>query len=248
MAIENPIWNKLRTGEIDANDQQLFLSILLKGLVFNLNRDIKVRGVGVPHYILNTGDDINYLEIKGQDHSIEPLEVSNEDYMYSIIPRCMVQPAGLNILTDQLTSPYTHGNFEFEYDDTLYNFTAEFRRLPIKLSVTLKYILDNYTDSLQAIQQILTKCAFIKTFTFIYLGQTIKASYKIPDDYNTEMQMEFDGLAQDLKTRNIEVSLEVETNLPIIYPRTLCPSDAYVKGVLIEHIFGTEQKTHKHGI
>lgn len=246
MAIENPVWNKLRTGEIDANDQQLFVSILLKGLIYNLNRDIKVRDQLVPHFVLNTGDDILYLEVKGQDHSIEPTEVSNENFVYNTIPRCLVQPGGINILTDQLTSPYTRGNFVFEYEDVLYNFTSEFRRLPIKLSVTLKYVLDNFTDALQVTQQILTKHAFINTFNIVYLGQTIQASYKIPDDYSTEYQAEFDGLTQDEKTRKLNVELEIETNLPILYPRTLIPSDGYIKEMLVEHIIGTEQKIHKH--
>ena len=84
--IDNPLWSKLRTGEIDANNQSLFLSILIKGLIYNLNDKISVRGKYVPHYILNTGDDIMYLEVKGQDHSIEPLEVSNEDYIYTMVP------------------------------------------------------------------------------------------------------------------------------------------------------------------
>lgn len=243
--INNPLWNKLRTGEIDANDQQNFVSILLKGLIFNLNRDIMVRGIKIPHYIVNTGDDIMYLEVKGQDHSIEPQEVSNENFVYNIIPRCTIQPAGINILTDQLTSPYTRGTFTFEYDDTLYNFNAEFRRLPIKVDVSLNYLFDNFTDALQATQQILTKHAFINNFTIEYLGQVILATYKIPDDYSTECQVEFDGLSQDEKTRKLNFELEVETNLPIIYPDTIIPNDAYIKNMYLEHIFPQgDEKTH----
>src|SRR5574344_641679 len=118
--IDNPLWSKLRTGEIDANNQSLFLSILIKGLIYNLNDKISVRGKYVPHYILNTGDDIMYLEVKGQDHSIEPLEVSNEDFIYSQIPRCMVQPTGINVQMDQLSNPYSHGRFEVEHNDMVY--------------------------------------------------------------------------------------------------------------------------------
>lgn len=115
------IWNDVRKGVIDINNQDLFLGLLSKSFLYNINQKLSLRGIPVPHYILNTGDDIMYLEAKGQDHSIErpalpgqtPV-VSNENYVYSQIPRCMVQPAGLNIPGDQLTSPYSYGRFEFE--------------------------------------------------------------------------------------------------------------------------------------
>ena len=249
MAIENPLWNKLRTGEIDANEQQLFFSILLKGLVYNLNNTINVRNIAVPHYILNTGDDIMYLEVKGQNQAIEPREVSNEEFVYNTIPRCMVQPSGMNIPTDQLTNPYTTGSFEFEYDDTIYTFIAEYRRMPIKFNVSLKYVFDNYTDALQCTQQLITKLAFINPFKIIYLGQTIDCSYNIPADYNTEFMMEFDGLSEDDKTRKLNLDIEVDTNLPVIYPRTLMPADSYIKNTIAEHNFfnkGVLTEKHNH--
>lgn len=231
--IDNPLWSKLRTGEIDANNQSLFLSILIKGLIYNLNDKISVRGKYVPHYILNTGDDIMYLEVKGQDHSIEPLEVSNEDYIYSMVPRCLVQPGSVDILTDQLTSPYTRGAFTFDYDDTLYTFSAEYRRLPIKIGVSLKYVLDSLTDAFQVIQQTFVQHAFISKFNITYLGQTIGVTYKIPDNHEVESMIEFDGVTLEDKNRKISMDLEVETNIPIIDKDTIIPSDAYVKGFVL---------------
>lgn len=238
------LWSKLRKGEVDANDQQLFLSTVLKGLIYNLNNKIKIRNQYIPHYIVNTGDDILYLEVKGQDHSKEPLEITNEDFIYTTIPRCVVSPGSIDILTDQLTSPYSRGNFTLEYDDSLYSFNSEFRRVPIKLSISLKYVLDNFTDSLQLVQQVVSNCAFINNFNIEYLGRTIQVSYSIPTEYGTEHSIEFDGLTADSKTHNLEINIDIETNFPMIYQQTIIPCDAYIRNFRQDHIIGGDHERH----
>ena len=226
---EREIIYNIRKGAIDVNNQQLFLSILLKGLIWNLNQYVKVRGIQVPHFIINTGDDIMYLEVKGQDHSIEPGEISNENFVYNTIPRCMVSPEGLNIPTDELSSPYSNGMFQYDDGNNIYSYTAEFRRMPLEVTVGLKYYFDSYTDSLEAIQQILTHCAFINIFDIQYLGQTIRSSYKVADSYESQFQVEFDGLSQDNKSRLVEFDISIDTNMPIIYPKTAILGDMFVK-------------------
>lgn len=223
------LWEKLRCREIDINNQYLFFSIVAKGFIYKLNQNLKLRGICIPHYILNTGDDIMYLEVKGQDHSVEPLNVSNENFVYSQIPRCMVQPTGITIQTDQLTNPYSYGIFQIEYEDMIYGFRSEFRRIPVTYGFTLKYYLDNFTDSLDVIQQIIANLSFINLFKVIYLGQQIDCSYNIPDDYQTEYMMEFDGITTDSKYRTVTLNMEVSTNFPIIYNETIIPADAYIK-------------------
>lgn len=229
---EKDIIYKIRKGEIDVNNQQLFLSLLIKGLVWNLNQHIKIRDIGVPHFIINTGDDIMYLEVKGQDHSIEPLEVSNENFVYNTVPRCLVTPEGITIPTDDLSSPYSNGMFQYESGDDIYSYTAEFRRLPMEVSVSLKYYFDSYTDSLEGIQRILTHCAFINLFDIQYLGQTIRSSYQISDQYESQYQVEFDGLSQDNKYRVVETDITIDTNMPIIYPKTAILGDRFVKTMI----------------
>ena len=103
MSDKNKIISQIRKGEIDINNQSLFLPIIIKGALVKLNEQICIRGEKIPHYIIHTGDDTMYLNVKGQDASIEPLEISNEDYVYSSVPRCLVSVSGLNIETDQLT-------------------------------------------------------------------------------------------------------------------------------------------------
>ena len=240
------LWKKVREGVIDINNQDLFFGILSKAFLYNINQKLTLRGTPIPHYILNTGDDIMYLEIKGQDHSIErPMVsgqmpvVSNENFMYSQIPRCMVQPTGINIQTDQLTSPYSYGRFEVEVEDMIYMFRSEFRRIPVVVSYSLKYYLDSFSDAISVSQQLINKLAFINNFDFTYLGNVLKASYMLPSDINTEFQIEFDGLTQDSKNRTISLDIEVNTNIPVIYPETIIPADNYIKGFVVN---GTGQK------
>ena len=227
------LWEKVQKGEIDINNQQLFFSIVAKGFIYKLNQNLKLRGVNIPHYILNTGDDIMYLEIKGQDHSVEPLEVVNEDFIYSKVPRCMVQPTGINVQMDQLSNPYSHGKFELEYEDMIYSFRSEFRRIPVTYGFSLKYYVDNFTDSLDIIQQIITNLSFVNLFKVIYLGQQINCSYQIPDSYQTEYMMEFDGITTESKYRTISLELEVSTNIPILHNETIMPSNAYISNTLL---------------
>lgn len=228
---------KIRKGDIDINNQELFFSILIKGLMLKLNEDISIRGIPVPHIIVHTGSDALYLEKKGYDNSIEPLSISNEDYIYSIIPRCIVAPGGIDLLQDQLTNPYALGQLQYDDGENLYNLQAEFRRLPLKLSVELQYITDSYRDMLELIQQTLTNLAFIKTYHITYMGQAIVCSYKIPDSFSSEHITDLDGTTQDNKNQKLSLSIEVETNLPVYEKRTIMDANNYIsKG--ISNVYG----------
>lgn len=222
------VTNKILKGEIDVNNQDLFIRSLFRALVFKLNNQVYLRNKKIPHFVLNTGDDIMYLEVKGQDQSKEPKQQINEDFIYNSVPRCIVNLGDIEVLEDQITNPYTRGNFEFEYEDSLVGLTAEFRRLPIKLTVPLKYYLDTFTDALDVTQKIMTKMLFIQTFKFDYLGQMIQASYKVPTSYSHDKNITFDGGTTDQKLRIIELQLEIETNLPVFDNRTVIQADQYI--------------------
>ena len=223
--------HKIVKGEIDVNNQELFMSTLFKALLHNLNHQMMLRDKNIPHFILNTGDDIMYLENKGQDNSKEPQQVSNEDYIYNSIPRCIVNLGGIEVLEDQITSPYSRGEFEITTDDILQAFSAEFRRMPLRFSVTLKYYLDSFTDVLSVTQYIITKLLFIRTFKFDYLGQMIEASYKVPTSFDDEKNITFDGGTTEQKLRTIELTLEVETNMPVYDERTAIGSGNRIKTI-----------------
>jgi hypothetical protein len=96
--------------------------------------------------------------------------------------------------------------------------------MPIKLAVELKYYTDSYTDMLELIQNIIANLSFIRTYDIVYLGQRIKCSYKIPENFGEEHTMEIDGALSDTKNHNLSISLEIETSLPIFNNKTIMPS------------------------
>ena len=243
MSNSSNIVEKIRKGVIDINNQELFFSTLIKGLMLKLNQDITIRNIPVPHIITHTGSDALYLEHKGYDNSVEPETISNENYIYSIIPRCVVSPGGIDLVTDQLTQPYALGQLQYDSGDNLYNLCSEFRRLPLKLTVELKYFVDSYRDLLELVQQTLTKLAFIRTYHITYMGQQITCSYKIPEAFSGEHVTDLDGTTTDDKSRTLSLSIEVETNLPVYECRTIMSSDSYISGA-ISSIRGDEINRH----
>ena len=228
--IINKVITDIRTGNLDINVQDIFLSILIKGLIYNLNGDIKIRNKPVPHYIMHTGDDRMFLEARGYNASIEPLVISNEkDTLYSITPKCVVNPSSIDLDTAQLSSPYSIGNIQYSVEDGefagVYALKGEFRRLPLKMTFDLKYYVDSYTDMLELIQYIISNLSFMRTFDMIYMGQKIKCSYKIPDSFGEEHTMDIDGAFSDAREHTLSLSVEVETNMPIFNNRTIMNAD-----------------------
>ena len=229
----NKIVTAIRNGDLDINVQDLFLSIMIKGLLLNLKNDIKIRKEPVPHYIMHTGDDRMFLEARGYDASIEPLTISNEkNTMYSIVPRCIVNPSSIDFDTAQLTSPYSIGNLQYSIDNGddagVYMLKGEFRRMPFKMTFDLKYYVDSYTDMLELIQYIMSNLAFIRTFDIVYMGQKIKCSYKIPDSFSDEHTMDIDGAFQDSRDHTLSLSVEVESNIPIFNNRTIMSATSII--------------------
>lgn len=229
---EKEIINAIRKGEIDCNNYESFFTILIRGLVHNLNNQISLRGKNVPHFILHTGDDIMYRELQGYDRSKEPAEVSNENYVYNEIPRCIVTVGSVDLIPDQLTSPYALGNMQFEHGDQILALTAEVRRMPLRVGVDLKYYADTFTDQLSLTQQIISHFAFIKVFSITYLGQRIRCSYKIPESLQNEHMAELEGGTEENRNeaRTISISLELETNFPMYAEKTVMSSGTLIAG------------------
>lgn len=220
----------IRQGKVDVNNQQNIFSLLIKGLILNLGKEVSIRGFQIPHIILNTGDDVMYLENKNLNYNASSIDVTNENYIYNIIPRCHINPAGVNFITDQLTAPHAIGQLQIEYDDDIYRLVGEFRRLPFTMGFELTYYLDSFTDKLELMQQIATKLTFIQTYKIVYLGQVITCSYKIPESLQGEWMTELDGNTDGNRSRVVNLSIEVECNLPVYEPRTIMDPSIQVSG------------------
>lgn len=214
----------IKNGVLDCNNQELFLKILIKGLIIDLNKEIKIRNISVPHIIRGFGNEVFFIKNKGYDASKEPLDITNEDYIYNTIPRCMIETQNIDMISDQLTSPYTRGIFEYIYEDELYTLSAEFRRIPLKINIELKYYTDTFSDMMEIIQQMISKLMFVRKFNITYMGNVISCSYKIPESFQDEHTFEFTGDMQDNTYKNMQLSLEVETNMPVFSNKTVTNS------------------------
>ena len=220
-ADEKNIVKKIQNGELDCNDIQLFFPRVIKGLLVDLNEHLKIRGYNVPHMIVNTGDDVMYLINKGYDHSKEPMENTNESWIYQVNPRGVLTIGGIDIQTDQLSNPYTRGNIQIEDDGKLFTLNGEYKRVPLKMHATIKYVTDSFTDMLELTQQIVSNQAFIQTYYIDYLGQSVPCSYKIPDSLEDRHSVEFDEGGQDGKSWTMEISLDIDTNFIVLNHHTI---------------------------
>ena len=80
-------------------------------------------------------------------------------------------------------------------------------------------------DMLELIQYVISNLAFIRTFDVMYMGQKIKCSYKIPDSFSDEHTMDIDGALTDAREHSLNLSIEVETNMPVFNNRTIMRAD-----------------------
>lgn len=222
------IAQRIRKGELDINSASLFFLLLTRGLVKALDMYVKVRGQGVPHYVLHSGDDIMFLQNKGQDLSIEPFEVSNEDYVYSAVPRCVVTPGSIDMKYDQLTNPFILGRCQYETPDGLYDLAAEVRRMPVSVRYSLKYETGGYVDMMELIQQIICNMSVVRIFNIQYMGQSITCSYTLPSAADEEHMMELSGDTKESKNKTLSLDLEVESNLPIYDNKTAMSFDSVI--------------------
>lgn len=244
------IKQKIQNREIDINNSQSFFSVLFRGFLADINKNLKIRGEFIPHIVVNTGDDTMYLNVKGYDHAKEPKEVTNEDYVYSMVPRATVQFNGINMQPDELTAPYSWGDLTVETPEGVFGAKAQFRRMPIKVAASVKYIFDDFSDLMECAQQVITNLAFLKDYTVTYMGQTINCTYKVPDAIDKEIQLEFDGVTTEAKTRTIELEYEIETNLPVYNEMTVTFNDEFVAYPIAVQSFGsiperTKEETQK---
>ena len=109
------------------------------------------------------------------------------------------------------------------------------------MTVDLKYYLDTFSDVLFVTQKIISEMLFIRTFKFEYLGQTIQASYKVPTAYSHDKNITFDGGTTEQKLRTIEISLDVETNIPVFDERTAIELDKRIKTLIGNTEFGIDE-------
>ena len=217
-------WNQENFDDLYNRDERFF-SIVIKGLLSWLNRNIVLYNKSVNHFIFNTGSSYLYMESNGYEYSVT--ETTGEDSIYMKLPRCIVEISDINIPMEELSAPFSRGNYERRSGNQLQGFNAEIRRLPIEITINMKYYLSNFNETIILLQELIDKLVFQRYFNITYLGKVVQCSIEFPANYNPELN-KIDMSSPEPTQRNITLDIKICTNYPLIDTRTEIPTDKVI--------------------
>lgn len=227
-------WNEEKFDDLYNRDERFF-SLVIKGLLSWLNRNIVLYNKGINHFVFNTGSSYLYIESNGYEYSVT--ETTGEDTMYMKLPRCLIELTDISIPTEELSSPYSRGNYERKTGNMICGYNSEIRRLPLELTINAKYYLSNFNESIILLQELIDKLVFQKYYKISYLGQEIQCSIEFPGNANPELN-KIDMTSPEPTQRNITLDLRICTNYPIINERAEIPTDKVIA------VFGSNVVIH----
>lgn len=199
------------------NRDERFFSILIKGALSFLTRNIILYNKPIKHFIFNTGSGLLYVENNGYEFSWK--ETTGEDTIYMSRPRCVVSINDISIKTDELTQPHIRGTYErLEEKDNakiMTGFNAELRRIPVTVNLSLQYVLSNFNEGIVLTEELIDKLVFIKYFNIVYLGQKITCGISIPENFKIEVN-KVDYSSTDTSNRLLNLELELTSSYPKI--------------------------------
>ena len=209
-------WNLEKFDNLYDRDERYF-AVLLKGALSWLTDNIVLYNKPVNHFIYTTGSSYLYVESNGYTFSMN--ETSGEDYMYMKMPRCVIEIGDINIPTEELSSPFVRGQYERRDGNEIKGYNAQMRRLPIEISLSAKYVLSNFNESIILVQELIDKVSWQQYFNIIYLGQIIQCSLEIDNNYQIQLN-KVDMTATDTNQKTIEIQFKLCSNYPSIDERT----------------------------
>ena len=143
------------------------------------------------------------------------------------MPRCIVEMDSVSIPLEELTQPYVRGVYERIVGNEIVGMNAEMRRLPLEVTLKIRYILSNFNESVVLLQEIIDKLVFRKYFSITYLGQTIKCSLNWPTDQSVQIN-KIDMTSSETNQKSIEFSLKLSTSYPQVDERTESRNDSII--------------------
>lgn len=209
-------WNIEKFDDLYNRDERYF-SLLIRGALAWLSDNILLYNKGIRHFIFNTGSSYLYVESNGYQFSMK--ETTGEDAIYMKMPRCVIEIGDISIPTEELSSPYVRGQYERREGNEIKGYNAQIRRMPIELTLTAKYVLSNFNESLILVQELIDRLAFQQYFNIVYLGQIVNCSLEIDNNYQIEFN-KIDMESTDANQKNINITYKLCSNYPCIDERT----------------------------
>lgn len=218
-------WNKKSFDDLYYRDERFF-SIVIKGALSWLTRNIVMYDEPIRHFIFNTGSSYMYIESNGYEFSWN--ETTGEDQMYMKMPRCVCEFNQVSIPTEELSQAYSRGIYERQTNNgDIIGFNAEMRRIPIEMTLHCRYVLSNFNESLILVQEMIDKLLFQQYYQITYLGQKIQCSIQFPDSQSIEIN-KIDMASAEINQKVIELDLIIHSNYPKINERTEIPNSKYI--------------------
>lgn len=218
-------WNLKDFSDLYNRDERFF-SILIKGVISWLNRNIVMYDEPINHFIFNTGSSYMYVESNGYEFSWS--ETTGEDQMYMHMPRCLVELTDISIPQEELSNPFSRGTYERRTGNYIKGYNAEIRRLPIELTLNLKYVFSNFNESIVVLQELIDSLVFQQYFQITYLGQIIECSIEFPAS-NTPQLNRIDMTSTETNQKNLTFDLRVCSNYPIVNVKSEIGTDKIIK-------------------
>ena len=141
--------------------------------------------------------------------------------MYNSMPRCICELGDINIPTEELTTAFIRGTYERKSskDGEYKGYNAQMRRIPIEVSINLRYVLSNFNESLILVQELIEKMIFQQYFSIIYLGQKIQCSIEFPQSSQVNInKIDFDST--EVNQKIIEIQIKIDSYIPVINVNT----------------------------
>lgn len=207
------------------NRDERFFAVVMKGVIAWFNNNIVMYNKPIQHFILDTGSAYLYVENNGYEYTIN--ETTGEDMMYMQMPRCVVEMTDIAFPQEELSSPFSRGNYERRDGNNIRGFNAEIRRLPVEISLNLKYVFSNFNESIVVLQELIDKIIYQRYFKVIYLGQVIQCSIEFPQNTNPEIN-QIDMTSVEVNQKNLTLDVKICTNYPIINERTEIATNAII--------------------
>lgn len=218
-------WNIEKFDNLSNKDERFF-SIVTKGALSWLTRNIILYNKPIKHFIYNTGASIMYVETNGYEMSWN--ETTGEDQIYMSRPRCIVSVGDINIDKGELSQPHIRGIYErevkYDKDIRIQGFNAEIRRIPITIQLNLNYVLSSFNESIVLTEELISKFLFQQYFNVVYLGQNIMCSIELPESFHIETN-KIDMTSTETNQKTISCSINLCCNYPRINEKTEMSND-----------------------
>jgi len=209
-------WNLERFDNLYNRDERFF-AIVIKGTLAWLTQNVLLYNKGINHFVFTTGSSYLYVESDGYNFSMS--ETTGEDYIYMKMPRCVIEIGDIQIPMEELSAPYVRGQYERLDGNDIKGYNAQMRRLPLEISLSAKYVLSNFNESIILVQELIDKVAFQQYFNVVYLGQVLQCSIELDGNYQIQMN-KVDMESPETNQKLVEIQYKLCTNYPCIDERT----------------------------